>query len=80
MPTLLLLNGYRFFFFSQEGDEPPHVHVEHGDKTGKFWLQPVELSSSDGFRAHELSKVRLMVIENRIFFMEKWNAHFSNPA
>ena len=27
-----LINGYRFFFFSMEGSEPPHIHIEHGDK------------------------------------------------
>src|SRR3989442_1801226 len=27
MPTLLRVEGFRFFFFSNEGQEPPHVHV-----------------------------------------------------
>ncbi len=31
MPTVLLINGYRFFFFSNEGNEPRHIHVEKGD-------------------------------------------------
>ena len=33
MPTILRLEGYRFFFYSNEGSprEPPHVHVERGD-------------------------------------------------
>jgi hypothetical protein len=44
MPTILFLNGFRFFFFSQEGSEPPHIHVEHGDKVAKYWLNPVELA------------------------------------
>lgn len=54
------------------------MHVEYGDKVAKYWLYPVELSSSDGFRSHELKKVRLLVIEYRELFMEKWNEHFSN--
>ena len=45
VPTLLLVDGYRFFFFSNEGTEPPHVHVERGDGYAKFWLEPVELST-----------------------------------
>ena len=36
MPTVLRIKGYRFFFFSMEGDEPPHIHIEHGDKVGEF--------------------------------------------
>ena len=32
MPTVLNIKGYRFFFFSLEGNEPPHIHIEYGDK------------------------------------------------
>lgn len=78
MPTILLTQGFRFFFFSGEGNEPPHIHVEHGDKVAKYWLQPVNLSSSVSFRSHELKKVRLLVIEHRELFLEKWYEHFSN--
>ncbi|MCI0405089.1 MAG: DUF4160 domain-containing protein, partial [candidate division Zixibacteria bacterium] len=44
MPTVARIKGFRFFFFSNEGHEPPHIHVEHGDKYAKFWLEPVELA------------------------------------
>lgn len=80
MPTILITQGFRFFFFSGEGNEPPHIHVEHGDKVAKYWLNPVELSSSEGFRSHELTKVRSLVIEHRTLFLEKWNEYFSNQA
>jgi hypothetical protein len=38
MPTILRLRGYRFFFFSGEGGEPPHIHVESAENYAKFWL------------------------------------------
>ena len=78
MPTVLNIKGYRFFFFSLEGNEQPHIHIEHGDKVGKFWLNPVSLASSYGFRSHELVKIRLLVIEHRELFLERWNEYFSN--
>ena len=78
MPTVLKIKGYRFFFFSLEGNEPPHIHVEHGEKVAKYWLDPVNLASSYGFRSHDLTKVRAIVIENRVKFLEKWNEHFSS--
>src|SRR5690606_5154622 len=31
MPTVLRSGSYRFFFYSLENDEPPHIHVECGD-------------------------------------------------
>ena len=77
MPTVLYLNGFRFFFFSQEGNEPPHIHVEHGDKVAKYWLNPVDLAMSEGFRSQELKKLRAMVIEHRLIFLGKWDEHFS---
>lgn len=45
MPTVLRIGPYRFFFYSQEGDEPPHIHIEDGDRTAKYWLTPVELAA-----------------------------------
>jgi len=77
MPTVLKVQGYRFFFFSQEGNEPPHIHVEHGDKVAKYWLNPTNLASSYGFRSHELSKMRMLVNEHNELFLEKWYEYFS---
>lgn len=76
MPTVLVEAGYRFFFFSRENAEPPHIHVEHGDKLAKYWLEPVELASSRRFRAHELTLLRSLVILHRERFLEAWNEHF----
>ena len=77
MPTVLRVLGFRFFFYSLEGSEPPHIHVEYGDKVAKFWLEPVSIAESHGFRAHDLNRVRMLVIEYREKFLEAWNAHFS---
>jgi hypothetical protein len=76
MPTILRTSGFRFFFYSLEGSEPPHVHVEHGDGIAKFWLDPVQLAESRGFRAHELNRLRAPVIKHRADFKEAWNARF----
>ena len=77
MPTILRTSGFRFFFYSLEGSEPLHIHVEHGDNVAKFWLEPVSLVESRGFRSHELTRLRALVIEHRTSFVEAWNAHFS---
>ncbi len=57
-------------------DRPPHIHVEHSEKTAKLWIDPVELAGSRGFRAHELNRLRAMVIEHRLVFKDAWNEHF----
>jgi hypothetical protein len=38
MPTVLRLQGFRFFFYSNENDEPMHVHVEKAEAVEKYGL------------------------------------------
>lgn len=80
MPTILRLGALRFFFYSLENAEPPHVHIESGDATAKYWLEPVELARSRGFRASELTRLRATIIEHRSKFLEAWHAHFGKSA
>jgi hypothetical protein len=55
MPTVLRLRGNRFFFFSNEAQEPPHIHVAQAERYAKFWLEPVALDRNRGFRRSELT-------------------------
>jgi hypothetical protein len=78
MPTVLRIKNYRFFFFSNEGNEPPHIHVESGNKYAKFWLEPVQLARSVDFNARELNEIRKLILENLNFVKEKWHEHFGS--
>jgi hypothetical protein len=53
------------------------MHVAQAGRYAKFWLEPVELANNRGFRGHELTEIRAIVIENRGFFLEKWHEYFS---
>jgi hypothetical protein len=77
MPTLRRIGSARFFFFSNEGREPPHVHVEQAGATAKFWLDPVALASSKRFGGRELRKLEKLVRSHRFEFLEKWREYFS---
>ena len=76
MPTILRIERLRFFFCSLENGEPPHVHIERGDGEAKFWLDPVGLARSSGFRAHALNRLRALVVEHRAALQEAWHEHF----
>lgn len=76
MPTIKRINGYRFFFFSLEGKEPPHINVERAENVAKFWLKPVTLASSYGFKSHDLTKIRSIIDDNQELFVEKWYEFF----
>ena len=78
MPTVLRIKRYRFFFFSLEGKEPPHIHVEQGERYAKFWLDPVSLAHTKGFRSSELTELLRIVQDNSGSFKETWDEYFSD--
>ncbi len=76
MPEVFREGGYRFFFFSLEGTEPPHVHVESAEKYAKFWLNPIALVESRRMNSAELTKVRKIIENRQNEIISKWNEHF----
>lgn len=77
MPTLLQVEGFRFFFYSNERGEPPHVHVERGEGDAKFWLEPLRLAYSHRMTPGEQRRLRELVFQHQSFFKERWLEHFS---
>ena len=75
MPGVLRFKGYRFFFFSGEGQEPTHIHVEQAERYAKFWLKPVSLARSRGFRSGEISEIQKIVETHRSLLEERWHEH-----
>ena len=78
MPTVLRFGPYRFYFYSADGDEPPHVHVERDENVGKFWIDPVRLAASGGFRRSELREIERIVSENEAAILEAWHGFFGS--
>jgi hypothetical protein len=74
MPTVLRIAGFRFFFYSNEGNEPHHIHVERDNDVAKFWM---ELVSSFGFSAREISQLRKLVLENQLQLLQSWHGYFN---
>ena len=78
MPTILRAGGHRFFFFSNERNEPPHIHVETAENYAKFWLEPVALARSTGYNAKELRELRGLIEERRDLFLRRWHGYFGS--
>jgi hypothetical protein len=76
MPNVMRIGPYRFFFFSNEGSEPRHIHIRSGDGEAKFWLLPVSLAWSRGFNDRQLSQIEYHVRENLSHLLEAWDEHF----
>jgi len=78
MPTILRFDGYRAFFYSNEGGEPAHVHVQKGGNEAKFWLHDLGVAVNVGFAAHEINAILKVLRANRPLLVEAWHAHFGN--
>ncbi|MGH7928376.1 MAG: DUF4160 domain-containing protein [Candidatus Binatia bacterium] len=76
MPTLLRWKGYRFFFWSGDRGEPPHVHVKKGAGEVKVWLDPVRSGTAVDLRAHEVNEILRKVQEQQTAFVGAWHDHF----
>lgn len=78
MPTILRIGAYRFYSYSHEPNEPPHIHIDRDNLTAKFWLQSVSLAQNIGFPAKELRKLQSMVIDNQTQLLEAWYEYFGD--
>jgi len=80
MPTILHLRGWRVFFYSDEGNEPLHVHARKGDAECKFWLHQ-DLFEIEEVWSHNLTprlrgQIRKIMYENFELIAQAWARHF----
>lgn len=78
MPTVLRSGPYRFYFWSHEPNEPPHIHVDRDNFSAKFWLEPLDLARNHGFRPLELRQVHRLVEEHQAELLEAWHDFFND--
>ena len=67
------------FFYSSDGREPPHVHVQREDKTAKFWLDhndAVLFERNAGFSVGELRRIETLVRAHRDQLLRAWHDYF----
>ena len=77
MPTILLIAGWRFFFYANEQNEPIHIHCRKGEADAKFWL---DLDSFGIIEAHayntspaDMRTVRRIILEHFDYIVAEWN-------
>ena len=75
MPTIFI-KGFKFRFYSSDVNEPPHVHVIHGENVAKIWLDPVELQNNHGYNRAALNRVLKMTRQHQSQLLEAWHEHF----
>ena len=79
MPRVFEIEGYRAFFFSNEGipREPVHIHIRKGEGEAKFWVTPrVALAESWNMKVSELARAQELVLEHHQEILDFWNRYF----
>lgn len=59
------------YFYSHEPNEPPHVHVDRGGSSAKFWLEAIALARNVGFSASEP-----LVLDHQAELLDAWHVFF----
>ena len=77
MPTILMILGWRFFFYANEGNEPIHVHRRKGDAEAKYWLDTEEFEAIEAY-AYNMKPVdkrivRKIIFEHFEYIINEWN-------
>ena len=77
MPTILLVAGWRFFFYSNEGNEPIHVHCRKGGKECKYWLDrknfALEEAYSYNMKQKDKREAKKIIFEYFDYIEKEWD-------
>ena len=82
MPTILLMSGWRLYFWSDEGKEPIHIHAEKGDMECKFWLdiENFEIISAFEYNLTPQGRrqIKKIIYEHFDYIVREWDNYFTN--
>jgi hypothetical protein len=73
VPTVLRAEGFRFFFYAKDCQEPMHVHVTRGSGLAKIWIESLKIAQSVGFRSHEESRILKIIAANQALIVARWH-------
>ncbi|RJP80392.1 MAG: DUF4160 domain-containing protein [Candidatus Zixiibacteriota bacterium] len=77
MPTILLVLGWRFFFYANESDEPIHIHARKAEMECKYWLDIANFSLEEAYSYQmgdrDKRQVKKIIYEYFEFIENEWN-------
>ena len=77
MPTILLILGWRLFFYSNESNEPIHVHCKKGDCECKFWLNVETFDLEEAFSCNlsvrDKRDIKKIIFEHFDYIVDQWS-------
>lgn len=75
MPTLLNINGFKFFFYANE-HEPKHIHIMKNDEFAKVELDNLKVVQNY-LKPKDLKFALVIIEQNKIEFERIWDEWFN---
>lgn len=84
MPTILLVQGWRLFFYADKGRELVHIHARKGDAECKYWLKADLYEIEEGWSYHLTPRlrreVRKIIFDHFDLIVEEWQRWFGGKG
>ena len=74
MPTVLRIDGYRFFFYSSDRPEPVHIHIEIDMPMQKYGYPLFACN----FSSSQINKILKLTEQYSDEITEAWNEFFND--
>lgn len=83
LPSLFMVSGYKVYFWSNENNDPIHVHVSKGKPTSngtKIWLTKtggcILASNGSGISKRELNELMEFISAQFFLICAEWKKFF----
>jgi len=73
VPVVFRELGFVFFFYSNEGQEPIHIHVRKAGGFAKFWMEPIDLEFSQGLKVQDIRLAEELIVAHSDIIIQRWN-------
>jgi len=84
LPSIFQIGGYKVFFWSNENDEPIHVHIGKGKPTPnatKIWITSaggcILASNGSQIPQNELNELLEIISAQYFIICHEWREHFN---
>ena len=69
-------SGWRLFFYSDEGNEPIHIHCRRGGRECKYWLNiegfGIREAYAFGLSPRDNRQIRKIIFEQYDYIVTQW--------
>ena len=77
MPTVLVIRGWRLFFYANENNEPIHIHCRKGERECKYWLIrdlfDLDEAYAFGMSSRDRREIKKIIFEHFEYIEERWD-------